>query len=94
MWARTLKLISPPESVLFKTKPDITRASRLIRLSTSPLFSDWSNRMPKPAGENWDEGCDSDTGDEGSIPEEDEFTDLVDKEFATRYTKFLGRNLM
>jgi hypothetical protein len=50
--------------------------------------------MPKPAGENWDEGCDSDPGDEGSIPEEDEFTDLVDKEFATRYTKFLGRNLM
>jgi hypothetical protein len=94
MWARTLKLISPSESVLFKTKPDITRASRLIRLSTvSPIFG-LESPHAKASRRKWDEGCDSDPGDEGSIPEEDEFTDLVDKEPATRYTKFLGLNLM
>jgi hypothetical protein len=45
--------------------------------------------MLKPEDENWDDEWDNDAGDEGSIPEEDEFADLVDKDFAARYTKLL-----
>ncbi|HEU4922775.1 MAG TPA: hypothetical protein VFT23_06860 [Burkholderiales bacterium] len=44
--------------------------------------------MAKPSEELWDDEFD-DGGDEACIPEEDEFSESVDKDFAARYTNLL-----
>jgi hypothetical protein len=44
--------------------------------------------MAKTEDENWDDRWDSDS--DAVIPEEDEFAELDNKEFAARYFKFLG----
>lgn len=44
--------------------------------------------MPELDDENWDDEWNA-SGDDGSVPEEDELAELIDKEFAVGYTRLL-----